>query len=161
MSKYDVSIPRKMYWSNKIQSTTVCPECGGDLEEESHSYVLLVKKGIENAQYIIGNNGGNFCKKCPVVVLSNKVFSQSAEFFASNGTYMVAGIVDMDAIPEDKRNIPLGEEGNPTPLVNFINSDIKKISVNSNTPYNQSSKINKKKRKAEKLARKKNRKRRK
>ena len=33
--------------------------------------------------------------------------------------YCVEGIVDLDAIPEDKRHLPLGAEGNPIPLIEF------------------------------------------
>ncbi len=35
--------------------------------------------------------------------------------------FVVMGIVDLDAVPEEKRDLPLGEEDNPIPLVEFTN----------------------------------------
>ncbi|MGH9751790.1 MAG: hypothetical protein ACREA2_03320, partial [Blastocatellia bacterium] len=36
--------------------------------------------------------------------------------------YVVAGIVNMDAIPEDKRHLPTGDDDNPIPLVEFLSA---------------------------------------
>jgi len=33
--------------------------------------------------------------------------------------FALLGIVDLDAIPEDKRDLPLGDDDNPIPLVEF------------------------------------------
>lgn len=37
-----------------------------------------------------------------------------------NLRYVIAGIVDFNAIPEDKRHLEIGIEGNPVPLVDFL-----------------------------------------
>ena len=122
MKKYDASIRRRMYWSNEIQLSRVCPECGGPLEKEYHIYVLLVKERKDVIPFMAGNDGGRFCSKCPVVVLDNEVFARGAVAGGASEfrKFTVAGIVDIEAIPEDKKNIPLGEEDNPIPLVEFI-----------------------------------------
>jgi hypothetical protein len=33
---------------------------------------------------------------------------------------VVLGFVNMDAVPEDKRHLPLGEDDNPIPIVEFL-----------------------------------------
>ena len=33
--------------------------------------------------------------------------------------FCVEGIVDLDAIPEHKRHLPIGDENNPMPLIEF------------------------------------------
>ena len=44
--------------------------------------------------------------------------------------FTVAGIVDLDSIPEDKRNKPLGDDDNPIPLVSFTNYSNRKADDN-------------------------------
>ena len=121
MNKFDASIPRRMYWNNDLKASDVCPECGTPLEKEHHCYVLLLKEANEVIPFLIGNDGGSFCPKCPVVVLDIDVFSKSAAVGAPKSeSLMVAGIVNMESIPEDKQHIPLGEDDNPIPLVEFL-----------------------------------------
>ncbi len=35
--------------------------------------------------------------------------------------FTVLGVIDLDAIPEEKRHLPLGDDDNPIPLVRFTN----------------------------------------
>jgi hypothetical protein len=35
------------------------------------------------------------------------------------GFSLSEGIVDLEAVPEDKRHLPLGDEDNPMPLIEF------------------------------------------
>ena len=121
MNQFDASIPRRMYWNYDLKASNVCPECGTPLEKEHHSYVMLLKEAHEVIPFLVGNDGGRFCPKCPVVVLDPDVFSQSAAVGApQSDSLMVAGIVNMEAIPANKQPIPLGEEDNPIPLVEFL-----------------------------------------
>jgi hypothetical protein len=36
--------------------------------------------------------------------------------------FAVLGLVDLEAIPDDKKHLSLGDEGNPIPLVQFLNT---------------------------------------
>jgi preprotein translocase subunit SecA len=57
------------------------------------------------------------------VVLDKDGFAQKAVLgVAESEHFMVAGIVDIDSIPEDKEHIPLGGDNNPIPLVEFLPS---------------------------------------
>ncbi|MCD6289568.1 MAG: hypothetical protein J7M34_03625 [Anaerolineae bacterium] len=67
---------------------------------------------------------------------------------------LIAGIVDLDAIPEEKRYLPLGDEDNPIPLVEFTNvsdADHAQLAQWSRAPIGKRSpKSRKKKRKRKK-----------
>jgi hypothetical protein len=124
MNKFDASVPRKMFWSKDVGGTDFCPQCHSRLENESHSYLLLVREGGETQPFIIGSNYGYFCAHCPVVVLDYEGFGQLAS--AGNPQshsfeFIVPGIVDLDAVPEDKSDVTLGDDDNPVPLVRFTN----------------------------------------
>lgn len=72
------------------------------------------------------NDGGHFCPRCPVVVLDQSKFSDFASIGMGSeirdSKFAVLGLVDLDAIPDGKKNIPLGDEGNPIFLVEFLNT---------------------------------------
>jgi hypothetical protein len=127
--KHKASIPRQMYWSTDVKNSKICPRCGISLEKEYHSYIIIVRIKKETEQFAVGTDGGYFCPECPVVVLDRDNFIKLASVGLSSTGYdessiglAVAGIVDMDAIPEDKRDKPLGTEDNPIPLVQFVES---------------------------------------
>ncbi len=120
------SIPRQMYWSNKVKNSKICPICETSLEKEYHSYILIVRIKKEFEQFAVGTDGGYFCPECSVVVLDRDNFIrlasvglESTEYDDSSVELAVACIVDMDAIPQDKKDKPLGTEDNPIPLVQF------------------------------------------
>lgn len=121
------SIPRQMYWSNQVENSKICHRCGTSLEKEYHSYIIIVRIKKEFEQFVVGTDGGYFCPECPVVVLDRDNFIklasaglESAGYDESSVELAVAGIVDMDAIPEDKRDKTLGTEDNPISLVPFL-----------------------------------------
>jgi hypothetical protein len=128
MNKFDASIPRRVFWSDKLVNKKKCPLCHSALEKEHQTYVTVVQSGKETTTFIVGNDCGAFCPECPVVVLDRKCFehvlqgiTQRPDWGISGAVeYVVAGIVNLDAIPEDKQNVPLGEEGNPIPIVEFL-----------------------------------------
>ena len=132
--KFDASISRWRYWSHEISSPKKCPKCSITLEEEFHTYMLLVKEGSEVASFMAGNDGGWFCPNCPVVVLDHDKFANMAMIGGEtqSGLFMVAGIVNLEAIPEDKRHLPIGDEDNPIPLVEFLND---KEAINSKRSF--------------------------
>ena len=124
MKKFDASVPRKMFWSTDIGGMDFCPQCHSKLENESHSYLLLVREPGDFKPFIVGNNDGYFCACCPIVVLDYEAFAKSA--LAGNPSscsfeFAVPGIIDLDAIPEENANIPIGDDDNPVPLMRFTN----------------------------------------
>jgi len=123
--RFHPSVPRRMYPSNVIPLKNRCPECGAKPEREYHSYVVGAGEGGEETRLLVGNNLGAFCPKCDVVVLDTEGFAGEVSLGiapeSGPSNIVVLGIVDIDAIPEEKRDLPLGAEDNPIPLVKFTN----------------------------------------
>lgn len=123
--KFPASIPRRMYWSGKCRDSARCPECGGKIEFESHVYMMAVRhRNNLSAIAVGGPDCGSFCAHCPVVVLNKRQFEDYATMgMGGRGTeFTVLGIIDLDAVPPDKRHLPFDEKTNPTPLVRFLES---------------------------------------
>src|SRR5262245_10479634 len=129
MKKFDASVPRRMFWSDKLVNKKKCPLCHSRLENEYHHYIMAIQSGKEITTLATGNDSGAFCSECPVVVLDRKGFElvterivkESPDWEISGGvSFVVIGIVNMDAVPEDKRHLPLGGDDNPIPLVEFL-----------------------------------------
>lgn len=120
--KLDLSIKRKMFWNNDVKGMELCPQCSKPLEVKYQTYMFAVKEGRDLTPYLTGNDCGHFCLECPTVVLDYERFKKFviAVTHQTHVSFLVAGIVNQDAIPEDKRNVPLGEDDNPIPLVEFI-----------------------------------------
>lgn len=113
-----------MFWSSKIQGKFQCPECQSALEFEPHAYALAVREGSNIQSFVVGPKGGYFCVECPTVVLDRDTFVRMASLASGcdcGAKFAVLGLVDLDAIPEDKRSLPLGHDDNPIPLVEFTN----------------------------------------
>lgn len=118
----------RMYWSYSVKNRKICPECGAVLKKKYQAYLIALKIGEEPDPYITGNNGGYFCSNCPVVVLDYDTFSEAVTVAvelhhpdAHAFKFAVGGIVDYDAIPEDKRDEEVGTDDNPLPLIPFQN----------------------------------------
>ena len=122
--KFPASLPRNMYWSDAVRGCGTCPDCHAALECEQHTYVLATRRAGEFGAHVVGNRAGHFCGSCPVVVLDRDEFERFV--FLSVGDadgvdYAIMGIVDLDAVPPDKRNLPFDDDTNPIPLVMFTN----------------------------------------
>ena len=122
MDKLDASIARYKYWSKKVDQNTKCPKCNTALKKQYASYLVFVNG--EEDSLIIGNDAGSFCQKCPVVVLNADtiVKSLSCAIPKQRFEFHVAGIINIDAIPEEKKHLLLGTDNNPIPLVRFLNN---------------------------------------
>jgi hypothetical protein len=122
--KFDSSIPRRMYFSTDLPNSRRCPRCDSKLKKEYQTYMVAVRDKGEFETLITGNDGGSFCPQCPVVVLDYEVFGKIASVGRDRGArameLAVIGIVNLDAVPEEKRNLVLGGDDNPIPLVQFI-----------------------------------------
>jgi hypothetical protein len=73
--------------------------------------------------FFMGNDAGWFCACCPTLVINPEEVQEFLSFSLPHwdvGTeFAVAGIVNVDAVPEEKRSLPLGGDDNPVPLVRF------------------------------------------
>jgi hypothetical protein len=114
--------------SDDIATPTSCPRCNTDLEREYHSYMVVLDDEGERDAVMMGHDGGLFCPECPTVVLDPQVVEEMISDHIEYQTiktgkhiesfrYAVVGIMDLDAIPEDKKDIPLGDDDNPIPLI--------------------------------------------
>lgn len=127
MKRFDPAIPRHMFWSDSTRDRSRCPQCLSELEKEYHGYVMAVRDGDDIHPLIVGNDGGYFCPECPSVVLDTEAFTNSAraEFgMDMRAEFTVLGLIDFGAVPEEMRSTPLGEVGNPIPLVEFIRKPV-------------------------------------
>ena len=130
MTKFDPAIPRRMYWSKDVGGVDSCPKCRGPLESESHSYLCAVREESDTQTFMVGNDSGYFCGRCSVIVLEFDAFAESAEVIApfrpGSAEFVVMGMVDLNAIPPEKADVPLGEDDNPIPFKAFANIQPKK-----------------------------------
>ena len=93
-----------------------CPNCAQSLEVSRASFLLLGREGERS----IYNDDCRFCPGCDVVVLNAEYICKVAQLgLPTARSFTVGGFVDLDAVPEDKKRIPLGQKGNPIPLVEF------------------------------------------
>src|SRR5262245_34045379 len=105
MSKFDPSIPRKQFWTDRVPNKHRCPFCHSRLEKDYQVYMFVVQEGEETPAYVTGNDHGSFCPQCPIVVLDMKEFARSAAEVigldeAQSLAFMVLGLVNLNAIPE-------------------------------------------------------------
>ena len=113
-----------MYWSDSLENCNICPECGTMLNKEYKTYLVAVYIKKESDPYVTGNSGGYFCPNCAVVVLDKATFEDAVTVVAGTNKvgsfeFAVLGLVDYDAIPEDKRDEEFGTKNNPLPLIQF------------------------------------------
>ena len=113
-----------MYWSHEVNDRSHCPECRSRLESESHSFMMAVRKGSDIQPFIVGNDAAYFCSTCPVIVLDYGEFERLAALSmrTSKGVeFLVLGLIDLEAVPTEKRNVRFDDDTNPVPLVEFTN----------------------------------------
>ncbi len=118
----DLSIQRRKY-NSRDSGLINCPECGALLIKKNCSVILCVKSDIDTGEFMTNLSGSHFYNKCPVVVFDNEKIEQAALIGINNNKnvkYIIAGIVDFSAIPEEKRHLEIGIDEDPTPLVTFL-----------------------------------------
>lgn len=135
----DVSKAKRMYWDYNTPISNGCPECDTELVNETHSFVLAVKMKDEIKPFMAGTDAGHFCPVCPVVVIDSEKIKLMAAIGAKvdEPEFAVAGLVDFDAVPKNKKHLPLGTDDNPIPLVEFLpplNTAVKSKKVGRNEP---------------------------
>jgi len=122
----DITIPRECIYQEFEGQPGPCPRCGDPLQQSSQTYLVITQHGEEAADnFMIGGDIGWFCARCPTVVINpeevNKFLMQPLPHWDIGEEFTLVGIVDLDAIPEEKRHLPLGDDDNPIPLVEFTN----------------------------------------
>ena len=126
MKRFPANEPRRMFWSRDVGGHSNCPECGSPLAKEHHTYVMATRRHGELDTFLVGNDGGHFCTGCSTVVLENSEFARAAAAGlgrAGGAEFLILGLVDLQAVPNEKSSLPLGTDGNPVPLVKFTNLD--------------------------------------
>lgn len=119
----DITIPRECVYRQFEGQPGPCPRCGGLLQSHTATY-LVETRGSSNADsFFISGDMGCFCAQCPTVIINPEEVRAFLTHGMIHGTvgeeFVVAGIVDLDAIPKDKEHLPLGHKDNPLPLVAF------------------------------------------
>jgi hypothetical protein len=122
----DVTIPRECVYREFEGDPGPCPRCGGPLQAHPATYLVATRRGRKStSSFFVGSDMGWFCARCPTVVINPEEVSEYLLHGKPEwnvGTELaVLGIVDLDAIPEEKRDVLLGEDDNPIPLVEFTN----------------------------------------
>lgn len=123
---FDVSVPRECIYRSFEGQPGPCPRCGGSLQQSYQSYMVGTRRGNDlTDSFVMGNDMGWFCTHCPVVVINPSEVSEHLPYDSPKWDigekFVVLGIVDLGAVPQDKRELPLGGDDNPIPLVQFTN----------------------------------------
>jgi hypothetical protein len=129
-NKFDLSIPRRRYYSEHCGLTS-CPECKKSLIEDSCTVIIAAKSDTDEGKFMSNMAGSHFCESCPVVVFDSDRVEEAARLGIRGDTnlrYLIGGIVNFNAIRQDKRHLEMGTEGNPLPLVHFL-PDLNKTTV--------------------------------
>ncbi|MBL7183063.1 MAG: hypothetical protein ISS50_01295 [Anaerolineae bacterium] len=123
----DITIPRECIYQEFEEQPGPCPRCGGPLQSHRASYLVITKREEEiTDNFIIGGGDiGWFCARCPTVVINpdevSELLMHPLPHWDVGEEFVLAGIIDLDAIPEEKRHLPLGDDDNPIPIVEFTN----------------------------------------
>ncbi len=122
----DITIPRECIYRVFEDVPGPCPRCGTGLQQSSQTYLVATRHGRTMADpFIIGSDFGWFCPDCPTVVINPHEVKEYLSFgkpdWDIGPEFGVMGVIDLAAIPPDKANVPLGEDDNPIPLVEFTN----------------------------------------
>jgi uncharacterized C2H2 Zn-finger protein len=124
--KIDISQPRESILRAFRGHPGSCPRCGAALRQQRETYLVATRRGKRLADsFTMGSDFGWLCPQCPTIVINTteveKLLKASGWRFDVGEEYSVLGLVDLDAVPPAKRHLPLGDPGNPLPLVRFSN----------------------------------------
>jgi hypothetical protein len=122
----DITVPRECIYQQFKGKPGPCPRCGGLMQQRTQTYLLATRRGKKiTDSFIASNDMGWFCTRCPTVVINPEQLSDMLQnglpHWDVGNEFTVLGVIDLDAIPEEKRHLPLGDDDNPIPLVKFTN----------------------------------------
>ncbi|MCB0596555.1 MAG: SEC-C domain-containing protein [Phaeodactylibacter sp.] len=118
----NIAEPKRLYYSHEF-SLDSCPECKGPLTEEGCTILLAARSEKDEAEFLTNLNGSHFCEQCPVVVFDSSKVEQAVISGLKDDSifqYAIVGIVDLEAVPKEKRSLQLGTDENPLPLIRFL-----------------------------------------
>ena len=122
----NIKIQRDAVYKDFSDDAGPCPKCGSMLEQANLPYMVVTRTGnrLEDS-FLISGDFGWYCQSCPVLVLNRAKLSKTMGFgkpgWKVGQEFSVMGVMNLDAIPENKRDIPLGSPGMPNVLVKFRN----------------------------------------
>ncbi len=136
----DLSVRKRRYYSDEYGLTN-CPECDTELTEEGCTILLAVKSDTDEGEFMTNLAGSHFCTNCPVVIFDIDKLEQAAKIgirSEKNLKYLIVGIVDLKAIPKEKRELEIGTDDNPMPLVHFLpDLNTQKVTKNKKVGRNE------------------------
>jgi hypothetical protein len=120
----DPKIERKAIYKSFKGNPGPCPQCGGVLKKSYQSYLVATRTASKmDDSFMIGGDFGWFCASCPTAVLDRnelgKMLHISLPGWKVGQEFAVLGLVDLDRMQANRRNLPPGAPGNPIPLVRF------------------------------------------
>jgi hypothetical protein len=120
----DPSVPRVCIYRGFEGEPGPCPRCKGALYQQHQLYTIATRRGSRMTDaFLSSGDFGWFCEDCPAVVIDpasvGKMLSFSKPGWDTGDEFSVLGLVDLSAVPEDKSHLPLGDDDNPIPLVEF------------------------------------------
>ncbi|MBI3979932.1 MAG: hypothetical protein HY331_17295 [Chloroflexi bacterium] len=120
----DINQPRECVYRSFEEEPGPCPRCGGPLRQSRQTYMVATRHGRRVADsFMVGSDFGWFCTRCPTVVIDPDDVQAMLQATLPNWDvgeeFAVLGIVDLSAVPNEKKNVPLGDPDNPIPLVEF------------------------------------------
>ena len=120
----DPSVPRMCIYQEFEKEPGPCPRCGGALHQEHQLYAIATRRGRQMTDtFMISGDFGWYCEDCLTVVINPEKVGEMLSFskpgWDTGEAFAVLGLVDLSAVPEEKSHLPLGDEDNPIPLVEF------------------------------------------
>lgn len=122
----NIKIRREVIYKKFAATPGACPKCGGNLEQTNLPYMVATRTGNRiDDTFLVNGDFGWLCESCPVIVLNQaevrKMMGFNKSGWAVGSEFLVLGIMDLDAIPEKKRHLPIGSPEMPNVLVKFRN----------------------------------------
>ncbi|MGK0389084.1 MAG: hypothetical protein ACI94Y_001820 [Maribacter sp.] len=126
-----IYIPRRKYIKT-IDEIANCPDCDELLAAEKSTAMLYGKSDIDEAEFMSNLSGSHFCHNCPVVVFEKETIEHAIKLGLRIGeeksfNYDILGLVNLDAVPKEKKSLEFGTEDNPIPIVRFLSDSKPKI----------------------------------
>jgi hypothetical protein len=121
-SPIDVTIERECFYQAFEGHPGPCPRCGQPLQQSYQSCVIGTRRGSRiTDSFLMGSDFGWFCPRCPTVVIDPTKVKRQLEHplpqWDTGTDFAVLGLANLDAVPPERDDVPLGNEDNSIPLV--------------------------------------------
>jgi len=93
------------------------------MQREYTSLVVVAEFKKQLESFVCGSDAVYFCVDCDTVTIESETIENLIRTSLNRRKfdYTVEGVLDLTSIPPDKRNMELGTDENPVPLVPFRN----------------------------------------